>query len=258
MTSRLGLSSAGTGLALVAVAGLVACGGSSSSSKSTTSSAHSAANEARVVTTGKATLLINPGTVQKIKAAGVTVSPTKPGTVAAGAAVLPASGGRMVTKTLVGSVHTGAGLVFAKGAKKVQFSNIAVNTQTRKVTGSYNGHRISLYQMRLSKMVHGANKNGQVSASAITLVLAKTAATVLNKQLGVTVFRHKQPFGTVAFTVVTISKKTAAKRARAAKKHHKAATTSAATTTSTATTSATTTTSGFGTGGGATTTTTGK
>ena len=210
--------------ALVLTAGLTACGGSSKTTTSTSKSKPSTSAQARTIVGGSTTLTINPGTAAKLKAAGITVVPSAPGKVAAGAAVLPADGGRIIVKSLIGSVHSSAGLTFQKGASKVVFENVAVNTESRKITGSYTAKgakspvRIAIYQMRLKGLTSAKGKNGALVAKQIDLVLARGAVALLNTGLNVKIFRNKQPFGTASFTVVTKNKATTKKKKHTSKK----------------------------------------
>ncbi|CAB4881316.1 MAG: hypothetical protein F2799_07310 [Actinobacteria bacterium] len=206
MTLRIGFKTVTALLTASLVVGLTACGGSSKSTTSTSKAKPTTAAQSRTITSGSITLAINPGTASKLKAAGVKVVPEGTGRTVASAAVLPAVGGRIVTKSLIGSVHTAASLTFAQGSKKVTFTNVALNTESRKITGSYKKTRVAIYQLRLKSLTRTVNKDGALVGSKISVVLSSSAASILNKALGVTVFRGKQPFGTATFRAMTKSK----------------------------------------------------
>jgi hypothetical protein len=119
------------------------------------------------------------------------------------------------------------GLTFAKGASKVTFENLAVNTESRKVTGSYKGNRIAVFQLRLMDMQAGKGADSAVVATGLKLVYARGAASIINTALKVNVLKAKQSFGKATFTVV--AKKTGSSAADSGKKKKKKSTTTTTT-----------------------------
>jgi len=168
----------------------------------------------------------------------VTITPTAPGKGTATTLVVPANGGRIVVKSLIGSVHSAVGLTFAKGATKVTFTNVAFNTESRKVTGDFKGNRIAIFQIRLKNLAAGKGKDAAIVGTGINLVYARGAVALVNKTLKVNALKTKQIFGTATFTVVAAKSGSAATTKKTTKKHHKkksSSTTSSTTTTTTST-----------------------
>ena len=237
MNRRSATKALATVLAAALTLSLAACGGSSSQSTSSQKASRpSTASQARAIVSGSTTYTINPGAAARLKAAGVTITPTAPGKGTATTLVVPANGGRIVVKSLIGSVHSAAGLTFAKGAAKVTFTNVAFNTESRKVTGNYNGNRIAIFQIRLKNLATGKGPDAAIVGTGINLVYARGAVALVNKTLKVNALKTKQTFGTATFTVV--AKKTSAasttkktKKTKSKKKKKTSSTTSSTTTT---------------------------
>ena len=238
MNRRSASKATATALATALVLSLAACGGSDSKSSSTDkkNSRPSTAAQARTILSGATTFTPDPAAVARLKAAGVTLTPTAPGKATATTVVIPANGGRIVVKSLIGSVHSSAGLTFAKGPSKVVFEKLAFNTESRKVTGSYKGNRIAVFQMKLKNLAAGKGKDGAIVATGIDLVYARGAVAVVNKALKVNALKTKQTYGSATFTVV--AKKAGSAAATSKKKHSKkksSSSTSKSTTTTTST-----------------------
>ena len=229
-----------TAIATALTLSLAACGGSDSkSSSSDKKGSHpSTAAQARTIVSGTTTFTPDPAAVARFKAVGVTVTPTAPGKATATTLVIPANGGRIVVKSLIGSVHSAAGITFAKGPTKVTFEKLAFNTESRKVTGSYKGNRIAVFQMKLKNLAAGKSKDGAIVATGIDLVFARGAVAVVNKALKVNVLKTKQAYGSATFTV--IAKKSTSAASSSKKKHSsKKSSTSKSTSKSTTTTTST-------------------
>ena len=222
-----------TVLAAALTLSLAACGGSDTNTTKKKSSRPSTAAQARGIVSGATTFTPNPAAIAKLKAAGVVVTPTAPGTATATTIVLPAEGGRIVVKSLIGSIHSGAGLTFAKGPTKVTFENLAFNTESRKVTGSYKGNRIAVFQMKLKNLTTAKSKTGALVGSKIDLVYSRGAVAVVNKALNVTVMKTKNVFGTATFTVVAKKSGSTASKKKTKSKKKTSSTTTTTTTTST-------------------------
>jgi len=219
-----------TAVAAALTLSLAACGGSDSTPDSTAKAKHpSTASQARAIVSGATTFTPDPSAIARLKAAGVTVKPSAPGKATATTIVIPANGGRIVVKSLIGSVHSAVGLTFAKGASKVTFENLAVNTESRKVTGSYKGNRIAVFQLRLVNMAAGKGADSAVVATGLKLVYARAAASIVNSVLKVNVLKAKQPFGKATFTVV--AKKTGSSASDSSKKKKKKSSKKSTTTT---------------------------
>lgn len=224
-----------TALATALVLSLAACGGSDSKSSTDKKASHpSTAAQARAIVSGTTTFTPDPAAVARFKAVGVTVTPTAPGKATATTIELPANGGRIVVKSLIGSVHSAAGLTFAKGPTKVTFENLAFNTESRKVTGSYKGNRIAVFQMKLKNLAAGKGKDSAIVATGIDLVFARGAVAVVNKALKVNVLKTKQAYGSATFTVVAKKAGASSKKKHSSKKKS-SSTTSKSTTTTTST-----------------------
>lgn len=226
-----------TALAAALTLSLAACGGSDSkSSNEKKSSRPSTAAQARTIVSGATTFTPDPAAVARFKAVGVTVTPTAPGKATATTVVIPANGGRIVVKSLIGSVHSAAGLTFAKGADKVTFENLAFNTESRKVTGSYKGNRIAVFQMKLKNLAAGKGTDGAIVATGIDLVFARGAVAIVNKALKVNVLKTKQAYGSATFTVVAKKSGSSASSSKKSSKKKSSSSTSKSTSKSTTTT----------------------
>ncbi len=236
MNRRSATKALATVLAASLTLSLAACGGSSSKSSDGKKASHpSTASQARAIVSGTTTYTIDPGAAARLKAAGVTLTPTAPGKGTPTTIVVPANGGRIVVKSLIGSVHSAVGLTFAKGATKVTFTNVAFNTESRKVTGNYNGNRIAIFQLRLKNLATGKGADAAIVATGINLVYARGAVALVNKTLKVNALKTKQAFGTATFTVV--AKKTSAASTTKKTKKTKSKKKTSSTTTTTTTTS---------------------
>ena len=227
MNRRSANTAMATAIATALALSLAACGGSDSKSSKSKSKQPSTAAQSRAIVSGTTTFTPDPTAIGRLKAAGVTVKPTAPGKATATTIVIPSNGGRIVVKSLIGSVHSAVGLTFAKGASKVTFENLAVNTESRKVTGSYKGNRIAVFQLRLMDMQAGKGAESAVVATGLKLVYARGAASIINTALKVNVLKAKQTFGKATFTVV--AKKTGSSAADSSKKKKKKSTTTTTT-----------------------------
>lgn len=215
--------------------GLAACGDSSSSSTKKAASKPSTGAQSRTIVSGVSVYTPDPAAQAALKKAGVTLTPSGTGVKASATAFeIPATGGRIVVKSLVGSVHSGSSLTFAKGAQKVTFTDIALNTESRKVTGNYKGKRIAVFQLRLNNLSAAKNKQGALVGSKIGVVYARGAVALVNKTLGVSVLKTKQTYGTVTFTVVA-RKSTGSTSKKSKKKSSSSKSTASKSTTATTT-----------------------
>ena len=156
---------------------------------------------ARATVIGKSThVVVNPALVAALKQAGITVTAVAPAT-AKTTLHFPVTGGQIVVPTLAGTVdHTG-GLTFSHSGKSVTLTNSVINTNTRRLTATVGGVSVPVFDLNLASSRHAGLPHGTVIASNIKLTVTSQAATALNSELGVSIFKAGMHFGIAALTV---------------------------------------------------------
>jgi len=149
------------------------------------------------------TFTASPATSAEIAKAGVTVTANKPSKVQGTSIVVPVDSGNIVVATAIGSARGTGSIVFASKGKKVVYDKVVVNTRLRKVSGLVGGKRQTLYILSVSNIKQAKMQAGEVTATGLSVKLAKKAATLLNKDLGSKVFKPGMRMGNVTLTVKT-------------------------------------------------------
>ncbi len=198
-------------IAVVVAAGLVvaACGGSSGSSAATggtaaTSGASSGTTmyaPARATVTGRSTdVVVSPAVSTALEHAGITVSAVAPAT-AKRKLLFPVSGGQIAVATFAGTIdHTG-GLTFSHSGRKVTFTRFVINTNTKRLTATFGGQSMPVFDLNLASLERVSGSHGTVVVRNIKLEVTVQTATTLNSGLGVSTFRAGMKFGSATLTV---------------------------------------------------------
>ena len=150
---------------------------------------------------GKSTdVVVNPATSTALRHAGITVTPVAPAT--SGTTLLfPVSGGQMVIATLAGTIDHSGGLTFRHGDRSVALTSFVINTSTRRLTATVSGVSVPVFDLNLASSRHASGPHSTVIASNIELGVTNQAATTLNSDLGVSVFKAGMTFGIASLTV---------------------------------------------------------
>jgi hypothetical protein len=156
---------------------------------------------ARATVIGKSTdVVVNPAVSAMLRHAGITVTAVAPAT-AETTLLFPVSGGQVVIATLAGTIdHTG-GLTFRHGGKSVTLTSFVINTNTRRLTATVSGASVPIFDLNLASSRHAGLRHDTVVASNIKLTVTSQAATVLNRDLGVSAFKARMKFGIAALNV---------------------------------------------------------
>jgi hypothetical protein len=156
---------------------------------------------ARATVIGKSTdVVVNPAVSAALRHADITVTAVAPAT-AETSLLFPVSGGQIVIATLAGTIdHTG-GLTFRHGGKSVTLTSFVINTNTRRLTATVSGVSVPVFDLNLASSRHAGLRQDTVVASNIKLTVTSQAATVLNRDLGVSAFKARMKFGIAALNV---------------------------------------------------------
>jgi len=156
---------------------------------------------ARATVIGRSTdVVVNPAVSAALRHAGITVTAVAPAT-ADTTLLFPVSGGQIVIATLAGTIdHTG-GLTFRHRGKSVTLTSFVINTNTRRLTATVGGVSVPVFDLNLASSRHAGLPHGTVIASNIKLTVTSQAATALNSELGVSIFKAGMHFGIAALTV---------------------------------------------------------
>ena len=157
---------------------------------------------AAVLKGGTTSLKLDPAVAKALTDNGVAVAPVKPAKVRKGAIAFPITGGKLNTKTAVGTIRHSGGLSFKAGGKKLVATRFTVKTgSTNKLSGLVGGSRVNLLNLDLSKAK--LSKAGKaVKASNIKVTLTSTAAKALNYTFGVSLFKARMAIGKVVVVAV--------------------------------------------------------
>ncbi len=209
---------AAIGVIALAALGVAACGSSSSSSTTKTSTAPKSSTtttttaapstSASATVVGHSTVVtVNSAISAELKKAGITVAAVAPATTKTHNTILtfPATGGKIVVATVVGTVDDTGGLTFSHNGKSVKLTNFIVDTNTKQLTAEVGGTRVPLFDLNLASLKHASAPHGTVVASDIKLTVTSQAASTLNSGLGVSTFKGGENFGVVTLTIAVKS-----------------------------------------------------
>lgn len=199
----------------IAMAALLAagCGGGDSGSKPEKKKSSPGA-EAKVVVGGAVAVKPNGKTIVKMKSNGIVMGATR-GSKRTGTNVsVGATGGEIVSATAIGFVRTGGGVVFQRGAAQVAFTDLAFSTRKRTVTGTHNGKRMILFQLRVQNIDHETNSKGGLRATGLGVSLTGKSAALINQGLKTNIFSKRTSFGTIVIAV-SLRKKSSVAAAKA-------------------------------------------
>jgi hypothetical protein len=180
-------------LPLVLLAGLAAsgCGGDTAGGPSDLTPAGKV-----VRIDGRATTVsLDLQTVGALADNGVLLGVGKPATAKGGVARFPITGGSVSSTTIQGPIVHGGAIVFTKGGKQADLTNLVINTRTGVMTAVLDGVRYPLARVLGSRSPAKPEDSSRLELTGLPLLLAPQAARALNERLGTSVFEALQPLG---------------------------------------------------------------
>jgi hypothetical protein len=147
------------------------------------------------IASGATLVEFNRGLFKALKKDGVRLSKVGTGTVAGRSATLPASGGQIDIVTANGWIDSSGGFRFRVGKRSAKVTQLTVDTSKGAVRATVNGIKLKLAAIP----GYDFSREGFGDAIAISgLRLTPRASSLLNRRLGLDVFRPGRPFASVA------------------------------------------------------------